>query len=433
MQHFGYHINSEMKTSLIFFFSILGSGVFAQASLSLADNFNFYTGKSTHWQRHIIDNSLSGADGIRLMDVNNDGLLDITTGWEEGGYTKVYINPSHEKAKEKWSSVTVGKTPHVEDAVFADLDNDGAVDVVSSTEWKHQKVYINWAPANKVDYLDANKWKSEVIPVSENITQWMFAVPMQIDDTNGLDIIVGSKNKNAQIGWFQAPKNPRNMGKWKYYPISNATWVMSVIPRDMDGDGDLDIVVSDRNKGKTNGVRWLENPGIKRKQKKFWKNHFIGAKDTRVMFMDLADLDGDGLEDAIATEYTNQKIVFMKRLDDTGLNWRAFNIEISETTGRAKAVKAGDIDMDGKLDIVHTSNTFEQEGQSGVYWLSFKESPTERNWEWHNISGLEGIKYDRIELIDLDGDGDLDVLTCEENAGVNNEGLGIIWYENPKI
>ena len=29
-------------------------------------------------------------------------------------------------------------------------------------------------------------------------------------------------------------------------------------------------------------------------------------------------------------------------------------------------------------------------------------------------------------LADLDGDGDLDVLTCEE---VGN--LGVIWYENP--
>jgi hypothetical protein len=114
--------------------------------------------QNTIWSRHIIDNSFSGADGVRLMYANKDGLLDITTGWEEGGYTKVYINLGHEKAKEKWPSVIVGKTPHVEDAVFTDLDKDGAVDVISSTEWKHQKVYINWAPANKKDYLDETKW-----------------------------------------------------------------------------------------------------------------------------------------------------------------------------------------------------------------------------------------------------------------------------------
>jgi hypothetical protein len=33
---------------------------------------------------------------------------------------------------------------------------------------------------------------------------------------------------------------------------------------------------------------------------------------------------------------------------------------------------------------------------------------------------------DLIELIDLDTDGDLNVITCEEVAN-----LGLFWYENP--
>jgi hypothetical protein len=52
-------------------------------------------------------------------------------------------------------------------------------------------------------------------------------------------------------------------------------------------------------------------------------------------------------------------------------------------------------------------------------------------WEWHNISGPIGYKYDRIELLDLDGDGDLDVVTTEENYGQNSSGLGLLWFENP--
>jgi len=387
--------------------------------------------QNTSWQRHVIDSSFSGADGIRLADVNNDNLMDIATGWEEAGYTKVYLHPGYGLAKEKWPSVIVGKTPSVEDAVFADIDDDGAMDVISSTEGKNRKVYFNWAPKNSDDYLNATKWTSDVLPASDGLMQWMFAIPSQVDGINGLDLIVGAKGDQAKIGWFQAPKNSRMLSDWKWHPISSATWIMSLLVKDMDHDGDPDIVTSDRKPGATNGVRWLENPGDIEKQTQEWNNHFIGARDLEVMFIDMADLDGDGLEDVIATEYTNQKIIYMRKLDKSGRRWKRYNIDIPAIAGRAKAVKVGDINGDGKPDIVLSTNTLADKSKVGIIWMSFKNSPTDPVWEWHELSGPVGYKFDRIELIDLDGDGDLDVLTCEENYGTNSRGLGVIWYENP--
>ncbi|MCK0191470.1 VCBS repeat-containing protein [Arenibacter sp. F20364] len=383
------------------------------------------------WNRHVIDSTLSGADGVRLADVNNDNLMDITTGWEEGGYTKVYVHPGYNLTTQKWPSVIVGKTPDVEDAVFVDIDNDGRIDVVSSTEGKNRKIYFNWAPTDPLDYLDSSKWNTQTLPASDGPVQWMFAFPAQIDGKNGNDLVVGSKNKEAKIGWFQAPTNTRNLSDWKWYPIGSATWIMSIIIRDMDNDGDMDIVTSDRKPGATNGVRWLENPGKIENQKQEWDNHLIGCEGLEVMFMDMADMDGDGLEDAIVTEYTNQKIVYMKRLNKNGLEWKSYNIHIPKITGRAKAVKIGDIDGDGNPDIVHSTNTLNDPNKSGIYWLSYRNNPSDPMWDWHELSGPKGIKFDRIELLDLDGDGDLDVLTCEENYGANSQGLGVIWYENP--
>ena len=54
------------------------------------------------WERHTIDDSSKGADGVRLLDINNDGLTDITTGWEQGKITRVYINPGPTLVPSPW-------------------------------------------------------------------------------------------------------------------------------------------------------------------------------------------------------------------------------------------------------------------------------------------------------------------------------------------
>jgi len=42
------------------------------------------------------------------------------------------------------------------------------------------------------------------------------------------------------------------------------------------------------------------------------------------------------------------------------------------------------------------------------------------------VSNVQGRKFDLLQLVDLDQDGDLDVITCEEA-----DNLGLIWFENP--
>lgn len=414
----GVYINMKNISSFLFLFALILISLSARAQ----DKF---------WNRYVIDSSFSGADGVRLADVNGDDLLDIATGWEEGGYTKVYVHPGYQLVRQNWPSVIVGKTPSVEDAVFADIDDNGALDVVSSTEGRNKKIYMNYAPANPEDYLDSSKWNTQVLPASDGLMQWMFALPAQIDGINGVDLVVGAKNHEAKIGWFQAPENSNELINWNWYPISSATWVMSLMLRDIDLDGDMDIVTSDRKSGETNGVRWMENPGELSNQKLEWDNHFIGGQDLEVMFMDMADLDGDGLEDAIVTESATQRIVFMRKLDNSGHKWKSYYIDIPPETGRAKAVKVGDMNGDGKPDLVHSTNTLGDDSKAGLFWLSYIYEPTDPVWVWHELSGPEGYKFDRIELLDIDGDGDLDVLTCEENYGRNSQGLGVIWYENP--
>ena len=385
-------------------------------------------GKSP-WKCHIIDDTSRGADGVKLADVNRDGLMDITTGWEERGLTRVYLNPGPGKVKGKWPFVTTGQTRSVEDAVFVDLDEDGFVDVVSCCEGNSQSVFVQWAPKNKDEYLQESKWRSEVVPISKGMTRWMFCIPMQVDEKSGVDLVAGSKTPNAQIGWFEVPKDARNLKAYRWHTISPAGWIMSLRSVDMDRDGDLDILASDR-KGEMRGCRWLENPGVGEKQKKTWPNHFIGCRNKEVMFLTLADIDEDRLQDVLVAANTGKasEIIILRRLDIQGRLWKEYVIPYPEQTGTAKAVVVGDMNGDGKKDIVFSCENA-RSPKSGLMWLSRRKGVFDGDWQAHDISGPKGIKYDRMELLDADGDGDLDVLACEERE--SGKGLGLFWYENP--
>ena len=94
-------------------------------------------------------------------------------------------------------------------------------------------------------------------------------------------------------------------------------------------------------------------------------------------------------------------------------------------TGTGKGIAIKDIDNDFRPDIVISCEN--AGSKHGVGWLSPPEDLKASNWTFHSISGQrEGIKFDLIQLMDLDFDGDYDVVTCEER-----DNLGVIWYENP--
>jgi hypothetical protein len=374
------------------------------------------------WKRHTIDASSRGADGVRLADVNGDGLPDITTAWEEGGTIRVYLNPGPARARETWPAVTVGSVRSPEDAVFADLDQDGAMDVVSCCEGSCRTIYVHWAPSQLQRYLEPEAWKTEPIPATAGRQMWMFALPMQIDGRSGVDLVVGSKGDGATIGWLQSPSQPRQLSDWAWHPLYEAGWIMSLRAREMNADGLLDILASDR-KGPGRGVLWLENPGVPETgQTAPWREHRIGAGDREVMFLTTADLYPELAETVVCAVKGRGVTVYYRRGDA----WQTHEIPLPADCGSGKGVAVCDVDGDGRQDVIFSCE-HATGGKSGLRWLSYDRSPLDPVWRDHEISGPEGVKFDRIELRDLDGDGDQDVITCEER-----DNLGVIWYENPR-
>ena len=390
------------------------------------------------WARHTIDNSSRGADGVRMMDVNGDGLLDIATGWEEGGVIRVYINPGSGKANELWPGVTVGKVKSPEDAVFVDLDDDGAVDVVSSCEGKTRQMFVHWAPSDPDQYLNADAWKTETLGRTGPWAMWMFALPLNVDGRNGIDLIAGSKSSSfATIGWLKSPEDPRDVSGWRFINMRRSGWIMSLIKHDIDGDGDDDVVFSDR-KGGQRGIGWLEGLSASETQDgEAWPMHVIGAGGREVMFIDVISPEQGGSVEVLAAVKPTSIVRFRggdrqtQQADVQSDYWIESELKLpAERIGTAKSVRKADIDLDGMDDLVFSCEQASGE-KSGVVWLTESDSGgiQESNgtrWALWELSGPVGVKFDLLQLVDLDNDGDLDVITCEERAN-----LGVIWYENP--
>jgi len=369
------------------------------------------------WKRHVIDDFSDGADGVRLADANGDGLMDIVTGWEEGGVVRMYLNPGPEKSKDKWPAVTVGKARNVEDAVMVDLDGDGAMDVVSCCEGGTKTMYVHWGPKDKSKLLDEKSWVTEAIPATAGAQLWMFCLPMQVDGKRGIDLVVGSKSKNAAVGWLESPGNPRDLSSWQYHKVCDAGWIMSLEP--VDRNGHASVFVTDR-KGSTRGVYLLEPP--------LWTRTDFELGKAEYMFGHVVRTNENAVVGYAVATRNGQIQLYMDPVI-SGNSPQASYVPNPFGIINGKAVAFGRIDGDDVSDIVVTHNNFADKadrGKHAVAWIRVQKDKDPKDWPAYDISGPEGKKFDRVELIDMDGDGDLDVLTCEE---IDN--LGVFWYENP--
>lgn len=189
---------------------------------------------------------------------------------------------------------------------------------------------------------------------------------------------------------------------------------------DVDGDGDADMVVSDRGVD----VSWYVNPG-KDKVTGKWERKTL-LQDHETMFMAVADINCDKMNDFVIASRSKRKLIVLLRTNKSGDP--AFKeILIDQPCGSfPKGVAVIDLDSDlSKREILVIP-------KQGNIWSATYRGDSIQPDSWKAvpiiIPGAETRKkMDNAFLGDLDGDGDLDVVTTEENGG-----WGVIWFENPR-
>tara|TARA_R110001592_G_scaffold363372_2_gene686144 strand:- start:4959 stop:6266 length:1308 start_codon:yes stop_codon:yes gene_type:complete len=395
------------------------------------------------WQKWTIDSHGNGADGVHIGDINQDGLIDVVSGWEQSGDIKLYINPGPHRVRDEsaWSRTDISgglEIKGIEDAAFADLDLDGVIDtVISSIEGNTRNLAIHWPQGGNIE--KSTDWRAIVLAPDKH-AGYMKARAGQIDGVGGADIVAGTRDlsgEKAGIYWFQSPVGSpwANADQWRRFFVGEIDGkTVTLVLKDMDADKLTDIVYSGRN-----GVGWFKNPGhevlTENPLEATWERIVITDVGSELTF---CDASGDGMEDIIitASRYTHIVARWLERLDESGRHWAAYPIDSDLLRGdntndklALKGVACGFVDGDDRIDLVFTSSGHGH----GVFMMSPRTVVGhDKIWDVDYITPYaDSIKYDNLALVDMDRDGDLDIVTTEEGEGVFTRGEGVLWFENP--
>lgn len=215
------------------------------------------------------------------------------------------------------------------------------------------------------------------------------------------DIIAGAY-------WFEAPN-------WTKHAIANdgpfffATGYSNSFLdycADVNQDGWIDVI---RVGLPGEDVAWYENP---HKKQGLWKMHAMLSNfgNESPAFV---DVDGDGRPDLLGNDPINKQVIWLKQPVKKGdTSWTKHVIASGDlgTHRYTHGLGFADMNADGRPDVTITKG-----------WWEAPSDRTQANWVFHPADF--GQDCAQMFVLDLDGDGDLDVISSSAHD------YGIWWHE----
>lgn len=276
----------------------------------------------------------------------------------------------------------------------ADLNGDGAPDVISASTGDGE---IAWYPNDGTGYFP----DKQVIKIGGAGARDLHAA--DLDGDGALDLLGAFGSENT-VAWYE------NQGDGSFSDqqviTSDAAGAVSVHVADLNGDGRPDVLSASELDGK---VAWYANQG----DGSFSEQKIISSEGEGAQSVYAADLDGDDDPDVVyasSVRAGGSKIAWHRNIEAGFSNQ---NVITNDRRGAA-SVHVADLDGDGDQDILAA---FAELDRGQVAWAENEDA---------TFSGLQVISSEmegvqEVSTVDLDDDGDRDILATARVAATDGE------------
>lgn len=236
-------------------------------------------------------------------------------------------------------------------------------------------------------------------------------------------------HNKGAVIWLRGLPN----GKFGAFWLDGWPRVADVESADFNGDGKNDLAVAAFGWRKTGQVAILENRTVNPSQPVF-TTHTIDPRTGAIHIIPV-DLNHDGKMDFVTLLAQEHETVlaYINKGDFTFE--RKVIYEAPHPNWGSSGIQVVDLDKDGDLDVLLThGDTFDDgivKPYHGIQWL---ENRGTYPFVEHTLAQMPGVH--RAVAADIDGDGDLDIVACALLAGgsdVDEKTLpALVWLEQTK-